>query len=543
MAESTLLKSWAMPPASWPTRLHLLLLGEFALELALLGGLQRVDDGRFLVALLLLDRGDIEAAEALALAGKHRIDRRDVALALRGLPDRGFERRPVALGDDGADRTVPPSPLAAAHALEQPREQRIGAHDAALSVDGGDRHRRMMEKAHEADFRGALRIGAVVARAIEHQRARSAGRAVGAESELVKEANRQRAPAAGLEIEVEHLGLHLARSRPQRRQQGGAVAGNKVGELEAAGADLGKVLVEPIGERGVEIDDVALGIDGKEAGRRVIEIVDGVLQFLKDILLPLALAGDVAERPDGEAAGALAAAERPNLQTQPARRPALDGGDAHLFLQALAFARRLEQPVDGLGGVGIADEHALDRPHVVGARCADEIEIGGIGVDHAAVAVGDDDAVEGAVENRLDQRAAGLRGGEPQDAAGEREQREHADRGEHRQEAEDIRLGIAAAEQHDAAGGGNQHAGDQQHEDDAAAARRTPALRSIAWRAGPEPMASSPKPSVVIASSVMRRFQCLLRRGSRKRLCNASHNAPDPSSTLPPRGAAASHSR
>ena len=88
---------------------------------------------------------------------------------------------------------------------------------------------------------------------------------------------------------------------------------------------------------------------------------------------------------------------RTRSRSQRAGRP-LTAGDAHLLLQALAFARRLEQPVDRLGHVGIADEHALDRPHVVGVRRADEIEIGGIGVDHAAVAVGDQDAVEGVVD-------------------------------------------------------------------------------------------------------------------------------------------------
>ncbi len=259
----------------------------------------------------------------------------------------------------------------------------------------------MVEEAHEADFRGALRIGAVVAGAIEHERARGARHAVGAEGELVEQPHRQRAAAAGLQIEVEHLGLDLARRGAQRRQQRGAVAGDEVGELEAAGADLGEVLIEPVGERGVEVDHVALAIDGKKAGRRVIEIIDGVLQFLKDVFLPLALAGHVGERPDGEAAAALAVAERPHPQPQPARRPALHAGDAHFLLQALAFARRLEQPVDRLGSVGIADEHALDRPHVVGVGRVDEIEIGGIGVDDAAVAIGDDHAVEGIVDHAL----------------------------------------------------------------------------------------------------------------------------------------------
>ena len=50
--------------------LHLLLLGDLVLELALRRGLERIDDGRFLVALLLLDRGDIEAPEPFAVAGR-----------------------------------------------------------------------------------------------------------------------------------------------------------------------------------------------------------------------------------------------------------------------------------------------------------------------------------------------------------------------------------------------------------------------------------------------------------------------------------------
>ena len=127
----------------------------------------------------------------------------------------------------------------------------------------------------------------------------------------------------------------------------------------------------------------------------MIEIVDRVLQLLKDVLLPLALARHVGERPDGQRRRALAFAERPHAQPQPARRPALHAGDAHLFLQALAFARRLEQPVDRFGRVGIADEHALHRPHVVGVGRVDEVEIGGVGVEHAAVRVGDQYAVEG----------------------------------------------------------------------------------------------------------------------------------------------------
>ena len=330
----------------------------------------------------------------------------------------------------------------------------------------------MVEKAHEADFRRALRVGAVVARAIEHQRARRAGRAVGAESELVEEANRERAAATGLEIEVEHFGLDLARSAPQRRQKRRAVAGDQVAELKSARPDLGKILIEPIGQRRVEVDHLAFGIDGKKAGRRMIEIVDGVLQFLKDVFLPVALARHVAERPDGEASHALAVAQRAHAQPQPARRPALCAGDAHLLLQALAFARRLEQPVDRFGRVRIVDEHPFHRTHVVRVRRVDEIEIGGIGVKHAAVTVGDDQAVNGIVDDGLDQRAAGFGRRQPQDAAGKREQRKYPDRGQYRQEAQDVRLGGARAEHHNAGCGGNQHPGHQQHQNDTAGPRR-----------------------------------------------------------------------
>ena len=90
-----------------PDRLHLLLLIDLVLERALLGGLERVDDRRLPVALLLvLDGGDEEARKALARAGERGVDRGDLALPFRRLSDRGFERAAVALGDDGEDRAI-----------------------------------------------------------------------------------------------------------------------------------------------------------------------------------------------------------------------------------------------------------------------------------------------------------------------------------------------------------------------------------------------------------------------------------------------------
>ena len=83
-------------------------------------------------------------------------------------------------------------------------------------------------------------------------------------------------------------------------------------EPQAAGADLGEVMVEPIGERGVDIDEFARGIDREEPARRMVEIFDRMLQLLKHMLLPLAVAGDVGNRPYRIFRLALARAEWPH---------------------------------------------------------------------------------------------------------------------------------------------------------------------------------------------------------------------------------------
>src|SRR6516225_8669947 len=106
-------------------------------------------------------------------------------------------------------------------------------------------------------------------------------------------------------------------------------------------------MVEPTGERGVEIDDIAVGLGRKEAGRGMVEIIDGVLQLLKHVLVPLELARHVGERPDRHARFAFAFAKRAYADTQPSLACALLRADAHVLLTAAPLARRLEQAVDG----------------------------------------------------------------------------------------------------------------------------------------------------------------------------------------------------
>ena len=281
---------------------------------------------------------------------------------------------------------------------------------------------------------------------------------------------RHRLAAARLEIEVEHLGFDVPRRGVERGQKRGALAGDDVGELERAGADLGEVVVEPVRQRGVEIDDVAGRIDREEAGRRVVEIVDGVLQLLEHVLLALALARDVGDRPHRQPRLALAGAERAHAQPQPAA--GIAAGNAHLLLQPAALARGLEQAVDRFGDIGIADEHPLDRPHVACVRRADQVEISGVGVEHAARCVGDHDAVEGIVDHRLEHRVAGVLAGKPQDAGGDRKQREHADGAEHRQQQQDVGRRMLAPDIDEAGGRPHQEQRDQQHLADRTAARR-----------------------------------------------------------------------
>ncbi len=374
---------------------HLLRLVDLVLERSPLGGLQHVDDGGLGLALVFLDRGDEELTPALLGAIEHRLDRRDVALPLGRLVDGRDQQVAVAGVDRPEDRLV--GSAIGAQALRQLGEAGIGADHRAGAVHGRNRHRGVVEEAHEAHFGGALRIGTLVARAADHQRARGAGHAVGPERQLVIEPHRHGLAAAHPQIDIEHLGLDFAGHRHDRGQQRGPVAGHDVGQLQTARADLREIVIEPVRQRGVDVDEVAGGIDREESARRMIEIFDRVLQFLKHVLLPFAVAGDVRDRPHRVFGLALALAERPHPHPQPAAMGAVGAGDADFFLLPLAFARRLEQAKHRLRHIGIADEDPLHRARVQRGRSTRERKIGRIGIDHVTAGVGDRQPVMGMI--------------------------------------------------------------------------------------------------------------------------------------------------
>ncbi len=449
---------------------HLLHLRDLLFEIAYFGRLDRVDDRGLALGLVVLDGRDIEARRTISFARQRNVNRRDVALPVRRLHDRGFERLAVVLGDDGEDRAPFGRQRLALHdAMLQPHERRVRARDLARFVDGRDRHRRVVEEANEAHFGRAQRIGHLFARAVEHQRARRARRSVGRERDLVIEPHRHGAAATRLEIEIVHNGLHVARIAGHGREQRRAVARHDVGDLQAPGADLREVVVEPARERCVEIADVALRIDREEAGRRVIEIVDRVLQFLKDVLLPVAVARDVAHRPRGPARILAGRLQRPHAEAQPARGGAIGAGHARLFLQRPALARRLREAIDRLRHRRIADERPFDRPHVIGIDRIDQRQVRRVGVDHAALRVGDENAVGRTRRNRVDEGVPRVAAGEPDDARGAREQAEHADHRKRGQKCKDIGLRVGAADEQEGDHRPDQQQRHRENEPDAAA--------------------------------------------------------------------------
>ena len=454
--------------------LHLLLLHDLVFERALLGRVERIDDRRLLVALLLLDRGDVEAGRAIARAVERGIDRGDLALAGGRHADRRSERSPVALGDDRRiDRLSAPSPLStgwnrrANRAFERAILPCLSTVAIAIGVLWKNRTKRT----------SAARSGSAPPSPARLRTSVREGPAVpsGPNTTLWKSRTGTVRPLLVLRSMSRIFGLHVAGRAGKRGQQRGALACHDVAELQPAGADLRQIVAEPFRQGGVEVGQVAVAVDREEAGRGVVEVIDCVLELLKDVFLPLKLARHVGQRPHRQRRVPLAVPERPHPHAQPAAGLALVAADPHFLLQPPAFARRPQQAIDRLRDARIADEHPLDRPHLAGRRRADQVEIGRIGVDHAAARIGNENRLLGAINHRLDERVGDVLGAHAQDAGREREQQEHADHGQQRQEGQDIGLGIAgAADENQGGRRPDQQDRDRQHEADAAAVLARP---------------------------------------------------------------------
>jgi hypothetical protein len=108
----------------------------------------------------------------------------------------------------------------------------------------------------------------------------------------------------------------------------------------------------------------------------------------------------------------------------------------------ITLARRLHEAIDRFRDLRIAGEKPLHRPHIVGSVGAGEIEIGAVGVEHAAGGIDDRNSLARGIDHRLGEIvAAGAAAGEFQYPRCSREQGEDADYRQRRQHRDDIGFG------------------------------------------------------------------------------------------------------
>ena len=294
------------------------------------------------------------------------------------------------------------------------------------------------------------------------------------------EPHRQGLAAAASEIDVEGLGAHVAGGRRDGGHHGGDVRRHHVGEAQAAGADLREIVAEPGGEGRVHVDDGALGIDREEARRRMVEIVDRVLELLEHVLLALALVRHVGDRPQRRGA-AVGASERPHAdaipaEIAPARRRRRD---PHLLARRAPVARRLGETVDRLRDLRGADEQALDGLQIREAVAAGKHEVALVGVEDAAVVLDHDEPVGGGIGHRLGEVVAGALAAELDGTDRHREQEEHPRHAEERKQQQDQRLGALGGDEAEAQRRADEERGQEQEQPDPARA-----LRAVDRRAG-----------------------------------------------------------
>ncbi len=451
--------------------LHLLGLVELLLAVALLGGVEGEDQRPALVVLL---AGGDEQPRRTRRAFQRGVDR------LVGLGARGHRRRhrraqglAMRLGD-----AIDDQPLSGGGILQgaghQPGEGGVGAQDHAVAVDAGDRHRGGVEETRETHFRrpGFLRR-LLAGRAVERERARRAGRAVMAIGDPVQQARGQATPVAAAQVEVDLLGAHRIGRAEARGQHGGVIAGDDVAQGESAGADLGEVEIEPAGERRVHVGNIAVRLGREESGRRVIEEVDRVLQFLEDVFVALALARHVGNGPQrrGRAGGTV---DRPDANAVPAEFAVAEQrrGEAQFLGAALALARGLGEAVKRFGRLGRAEEEAVHRAQAGFVIGAAQGEKSFVGVDDPQFALGDDHPVGAGVGDRLGDVVARMRAGELKEADGIGEQGRYAGEGEKGQQGQDIGRGLLVPQDREEGHDREQGRREQQHQPRTAGALR-----------------------------------------------------------------------
>ncbi|MNX82724.1 hypothetical protein D3C86_1144610 [compost metagenome] len=141
-------------------RIHLLRLRHLGFERLLLGHFYGVNDRHlFRGFIILIDHGiDVETEMPALVARMAGIEGRDIALTILGFGQRLFEPRLFVVVKHGFKRHATVDIIAPDNAGEQLEERRVDAQDAAIAVERGNRHRRVVEKAGKAHGGGGFGV-------------------------------------------------------------------------------------------------------------------------------------------------------------------------------------------------------------------------------------------------------------------------------------------------------------------------------------------------------------------------------------------------
>jgi hypothetical protein len=273
-------------------------------------------------------------------------------------------------------------------------------------------------------------------RAVEHDRAGRNRQAVAVGVNAVDQLHRQ-AHAVGLgQFHVDHRCARHAGFRPHRIDHRHAVAGDDVGNRNRSRPEGRQVDAEPAGKRRVDILDAPVPVCREETDRRLVEIVDRLLQFEECLLLVVTLFRDVGQPPHPQRLAIARHRQKPRRGAVPARplvSGAQSGRQAEFLVRLHAANDVVGKAVDGIRRIVMARQHGFRRQQILGAGNAGHLAIGLVGIDDGALLIEDADTVG----HLVDEAAADVLGapglGEFHEADGRGEQVEHA---HHRQQAE-----------------------------------------------------------------------------------------------------------
>jgi hypothetical protein len=221
----------------------------------------------------------------------------------------------------------------------------------------------------------------------------------------VHEAHGQDFASGGRQIKIDDGVARRARIGLDRADKRHAVSGDDLAQAGGAGREARQVDAQPFGKRGVDIGDTAVLVGGEEAGGRMVEMVDRLLQVEEEPLLFGALLRNVGQLPGKqrkalarhlEAAGPHPVPARARLRARP------DGlGKAELAVTGLAVAQAGRQAVDRRRSLLYIRKQALDRFQIGRGGGPGHVRIGAVGVDHPALGVGDKQALRHRIDEGL----------------------------------------------------------------------------------------------------------------------------------------------